>query len=72
MMSSRSTRKRQSAALDALSIAVSAEPSCATVIADQAANPPGPSIAAPCAVTAVAVQQDQPSPAFLPISGSGY
>ena len=64
MMSSRSTRNSQSAALDALSIAVSAEPSWASVIADPAANPPGPSAAAP-AVAAVAVQQDQPSPAFL-------
>ena len=65
MMSSRSTRKRQSAALDALSIAVSAEPSCASLITDPAANPPGPSVAAPLAVAAVAVQQDQLSPAFL-------
>ena len=64
MMSSRSTRNSQSAALDALSIAVSAEPSCASVIADPAANPPGPSAAAPRAVAAVAVQQDQPSAAF--------
>ena len=56
MMSSHSTRNSQSAALDAVSIAVSAEPYCASVIADPAANPPGPS---------VAVQQDQPSPAFL-------
>ena len=65
MMSSRSTRKSQSAALDALSIAVSAEPSCASVITDPAANPPGPSVVAPRAVAAVAVQQDQLSPAFL-------
>ena len=65
MMSSRSTRNSQSAALDALSIAVSTEPSCASVIADLAVNPPGPSAAAPDAVAAVAVQQDQPSPAFL-------
>ena len=66
MMSSRSTRNSQSAALDAVSIAVLAEPSCASVIADPAANPPGPSATASHAVTAVAVQQDQPSPAFLP------
>ena len=65
MISSRSTRNNQSAALDALSIAVSTEPSCASVLADPAANPPGPSAAAPRAVAAVAVQQDQPSPAFL-------
>jgi len=65
MMSSRSTRNSQSAALDALSIAVPAEPSCASVIPDLAANPPGPSVAASRAVAAVAVQQDQPSPAFL-------
>ena len=64
MMSSRSNRNSQSAALGALSIAVSAEPSCASVIADPAANPPGPSVAAPRAVEAVAVQQDQPSAAF--------
>ena len=65
MMSSCSTRNSQSAALVALSIAVLAEPSCASVIADPAANPPGPSTAAPHAVAAVAVQQDQLSPAFL-------
>ena len=65
MMSSRSTRNSQSSALDALSIAVLAESSCASVIADLAANPPGPSAAAPRAVAAVVVQQDQPSPAFL-------
>ena len=65
MMSSRSTRNSQSAALDALSVAVSVEPSCASVIADPAANPPGPSAAAPRAVAAVGVEQDQPSPAFL-------
>lgn len=35
------------------------------MIADPAANPPGPSVAASRAVAAVAVQQDQPSPAFL-------
>jgi len=64
-MSSRLTRNSQSAALDALSVAVSAEPSCASVIADPAANPLGPSAAAPRAVAAVGVQQDQPSPAFL-------
>ena len=64
-MSSRSTRNSQFAALDALSVAVSAEPSCASVITDPAANPPGPSAAAPLAVAAVGVQQDQPSPAFL-------
>ena len=64
MMSSRSNRNSQSAALGALSIAVSAEPSCASVIADPAANPPGPSVAAPRAVEAVAVQQDQSSAAF--------
>ena len=61
IMSSRSTRNSQSAALDALS----AEPSCASAIADPAANPPGPSVAASPAVAAVAVPQDQPSPAFL-------
>ena len=65
IMSSRSTRNIQSAALDALSTAVSAEPSCASAIADPAANPPGPSVAASPAVAAVAVPQDQPSPAFL-------
>ena len=65
MMSSRSTCNSQSAALDASSIAVLAEPSCASVIADPAANPPGQSVAASRAVAAVAVQQDQPSPAFL-------
>ena len=65
IMSSRSTRNSQSAALDALFTAVSAEPSCASVIANPVANPPGPSIAASPAVAAVAVPQDQPSPAFL-------
>ena len=65
MMSSRSTRNSQSAAPDAVSIAVSVEPSSASVIADPVANPPGPSIAASRAVAAIAVQQDQPSPAFL-------
>ena len=65
IMSSRSTCNIQSAALDALSTAVSAEPSCASAIADPAANPPGPSVAASPAVAAVAVPQDQPSPAFL-------
>ena len=65
IMSSRSTRNSQSAALDALSSAVSAEPSCASAIADWAANPPGPSVAASPAVAAAAVPQDQPSPAFL-------
>ncbi|CAH3029809.1 unnamed protein product [Porites evermanni] len=64
-MSSRSTRNSQSAALDALSTAVSAEPSCASAIADPAANPPCPFVAASPAVAAVALQQDQPSPAFL-------
>ena len=65
MMSSRSTCNSQSAALDALSIAVSEEPSCASVIADPVANPPGPSVVASRAVAAVAVQQDQLSPASL-------
>ena len=65
MMSSRWTRNSQSAAPDAVSIAVSAEPSCASVIADPGANPLGPSIAASHAVAAIAVQQDQLSPAFL-------
>ena len=65
IMSSRSTRNSQSPAVDALSAAVSAEPSCASAIADPAANPPGPFVAASPAVAAVAVQQDQPSPAFL-------
>ena len=65
IMSSRSTRNSQSAALDALSTEVSAEPSCASAIADPAANPPCPFVAASPAVAAVALQQDQPSPAFL-------
>ena len=65
IMSSRSTRNSQSAALDALSTAVSAEPSCASAIADPAANPPCPFVAASPAVAAVALQQDQRSPAFL-------
>ena len=65
IMSSRSTRNSQSAALDALSTAVSAESPCASAIANPAANPPGPSVAVSPAVAIVAVQQDQPSPAFL-------
>ena len=41
------------------------EPSCASAIADPATNPPGPSVAPSPAVAAVAVPQDQQSPAFL-------
>ena len=56
---------RLATALDALSNAVSAESPRALAIADPAANPPGPSVAVSPAVATVAVEQDQPSPAFL-------